>query len=330
MLRPNLLSLYKSPTEEKLLKQITLSDLSAVAYLKDPKGRKQNLFGLYSPSRNWHLQADSVLESKAWVELIRQEARIDEEEQEMLLASPVRQTAPVELSSLEKSENERLGSSSPEPSISQSTTTRAGIKIPGIRRPSGPSLDYSGDEMGPYSDFSDTPPQSLAQRSSTFGSFMGMRQKEQAQHHQTPYAAPLSQQQPQSLSARNASQASEFHVDHQDNDRVIWHGYLLYLKSKGAVRQWKRTWAVLRPKHLAFYKNDEEYAAILLIPLSNIISAVEIDPISRSKKHCMQIISEDRSYRFCASSEDALAEWLGALKSQLARKKEKEKENVRR
>ena len=48
----------------------------------------------------------------------------------------------------------------------------------------------------------------------------------------------------------------------------------------------------------------------------------------------MQIISEDRSYRFCASSEDALAEWLGALKSQLAKKKEKEKEkeneNVRR
>ena len=66
----------------------------------------------------------------------------------------------------------------------------------------------------------------------------------------------------------------------------------------------------------------QEYSAHLLIPLSNIISAVEIDPVSRSKAHCMQIIAEDRSYRFCAPSEDALARWLGAVKSQLARRKE--------
>ena len=41
----------------------------------------------------------------------------------------------------------------------------------------------------------------------------------------------------------------------------------------------------------------------------------------------MQIIAEEKSYRFCASSEDALAEWLGALKSQLARRKDKKAGN---
>ena len=66
----------------------------------------------------------------------------------------------------------------------------------------------------------------------------------------------------------------------------------------------------------------QEYAAHLIIPLSNIISAVEIDPVSKSKLHCMQIIAEEKNYRFCAMSEDALAKWLGALKRQLARKKE--------
>lgn len=66
----------------------------------------------------------------------------------------------------------------------------------------------------------------------------------------------------------------------------------------------------------------QEYAAHLIIPLSNIISAVEIDPVSKSKLHCMQIIAEEKNYRFCAMSEDALEKWLGALKSQLARKKE--------
>lgn len=68
--------------------------------------------------------------------------------------------------------------------------------------------------------------------------------------------------------------------------------------------------------------NWQEYAAHLIIPLSNIISAVEIDPVSKSKLHCMQIIAEEKNYRFCAMSEDDLAKWLGALKSQLARKKD--------
>ena len=44
--------------------------------------------------------------------------------------------------------------------------------------------------------------------------------------------------------------------------------------------------------------------------------------MSKSKSYCMQIIAEDKSYRFCAMSEEALARSLGALKSQLARKKE--------
>ena len=70
------------------------------------------------------------------------------------------------------------------------------------------------------------------------------------------------------------------------------------------------------------YTQIQEYAATLILPLSNIINAVEIDPISRSKAHCMQIIAEEKSYRFCAPSEDSLAEWLGALKSQLAKRKE--------
>lgn len=310
-----------------MLKQISLSDLTAVAYLKDPKGRRPNLFGLYSPARNWHLQAQSAAEARSWVELIKREARIDEEEREMLVGSPTlyEQAHGQQLTILDRSiENDRFGSSSPEPldvpPSRYSTTTRDGIKIPGIRRPSAQSIEYSGDELSPgYSDFSDTPSQSLSQPSGPFGSFMNKKQR-QSIRHQTPYSAPLPSQQPAApRSARNASQEPA-----QDGEKVIWHGYLLYLKSKGGVRQWKRTWVVLRPKNLAFYKNDEEYAANLILPLSNMISAVEIDPISKSKNHCMQIIAEEKSYRFCAPSEDALAEWLGALKSQLARRKEKE------
>ena len=55
--------------------------------------------------------------------------------------------------------------------------------------------------------------------------------------------------------------------------------------------------------------------------MSQVINAAEIDPISRSKNFCLQIIAEERSYRFCAPDEEALARWLGALKSVVVTRK---------
>ena len=49
--------------------------------------------------------------------------------------------------------------------------------------------------------------------------------------------------------------------------------------------------------------------------MSQAINAAEIDPISRSKQFCLQLITEDRPYRFCAPDEEALANWIGAMKS---------------
>jgi hypothetical protein len=78
---------------------------------------------------------------------------------------------------------------------------------------------------------------------------------------------------------------------------------------------------VVRPRALALYKNEEEYRPLLILPFESIIDAVEIDPISRSKKYCLQVLSEERNYRFCALSEDCLNRWLGAFKSVLSRRR---------
>lgn len=250
VLRPNLLSLYKSPTEERLLKQIRLNDLNTVDYLKDPKGRRQYLFGLFSPERNYHFQARSDADAKEWVELIKREApQLDEDGPPDLSGAVARGSHPDRQSGYE-----RWGSSSPEPLEvpGRSSTTRDGIRIPGIRRLSAHELDYSGDELAHYSDFSDTPSQSYAQPSS-FGSFVKRNQR----GAQTPSHAPYAEPTQSASTARNVSQSSGFHADQHDDERVIWHGYLLGLKTKGGVRQWKRLWVVLRPKNLAFYKNDE-------------------------------------------------------------------------
>ena len=268
------------------------------------------MFNLYTPSQNYHLQAKDEKDLRTWVALIRREARIDEEEKVVRYGSPIR----------ERFSQDRLGSSSPEPleHPSRPSTTRDGIKIPAIRRLSAQDLDYSGDDQGTYSDWdenSHSHSQGFSQPradSLVYGKTRGITSL-----GSTP-ALPM-----QPGSARNTSRSSGIHI--QEEEREIYRGYLLYLKSKRGVRQWKHLWVVLRPKNLAFYKTEEEYAAQLIMPLSSIISAVEVDPVSRSKKHCMQIIAKEKSYRFCASSEEDLAKWLGALKSQLARRKETRK-----
>lgn len=108
-----------------------------------------------------------------------------------------------------------------------------------------------------------------------------------------------------------------------DEERIIYHGWIYLLKSKSGVRQWKKVWMVMRPKQLALYKNEEEYTAQLILPFPSIIDVVEIDPISRTKTSCMQIITEERNYRFCALDEESLAKWLGAFKSLLSKRKAK-------
>ena len=296
-----------------------------MAYLKDPKGRRENLFGVFSPSRNFHLQVKTPADAHEWVELIKHEARIDDEEQDVILQSPIHESHHIW-----KDRTERLGSSSPEPSdkpAQHSSTTRDGIRIPGIRRPSGPSSDYSGDETGPYtSDFSDTViPTARDQPSSSFGSIFSPKMTETTPRSRQVESQVAASAPPQSsLSNRNASYSSlPADAAADSSERTIWHGHLLALRnSRAGVRQWKRVWVVLRPKNLAFYKNEEEYAAVLILPLSTCIDAVEIDPVSRSKKFCMEIITEEKSFRFCAENEDALARWLGALKMQLNRRKE--------
>lgn len=110
----------------------------------------------------------------------------------------------------------------------------------------------------------------------------------------------------------------------QDPDRVVWQGRLYLLRSKGGVRQWKNCWSVLRPRNLILYKDESEYSALFIIPLFSIINVVDLDPISRTKKYCLQIITEEKSYRFATREEESLLQCLGAFKSLLAKRKELE------
>lgn len=90
------------------------------------------------------------------------------------------------------------------------------------------------------------------------------------------------------------------------------------------MRQWKNSWAVLRPRNLILYKDKSEYTVQFIISMNMILNVVDIDPMSRLRAHCLQIITEEKSYRLCAHDEDSLVKCLGAFKSLLAKRKELE------
>jgi hypothetical protein len=304
-LRPNTLSIYRDSKEQQLRHKITLTELTAVAFLKDPKQRRHHVFGLFSRSRNYHFEAPTQKDGQEWVELIRKLARIEEEEEEMFLADSGGIMSAMK-SALRPKQGWAISdrTSSPETTQALSLTPNA---LPPPR--SSFTVEYSGNDFTSHSEGSDI------------------------EHHPDPGAAAGSNLVPRNFQvvdlsddaaiqppARQGSQPVT-HGKLTDPERVVWQGYLLYLKSSRGVRQWRDLWVVLRAHSMTLYKDALEYSPRLIVPLSSIINAVEIDAMSRSKQHCMQIIAEERSYRFCAPSEEELDRALGAFKSLLARVK---------
>ncbi len=314
VLRPNSLSTYKSDKEEKLRRKIYLSDLTAVTLLKDPKKKRPNVFGLFSPSKNYHFQAPTPKDAQEWVELIRQDARIEEEEEEMFLASPaVRQPSFFHgaqvgspESNLPAASPDHFLSSSPEP---PEPPTRSFRNSYGRRQSQIDSSGLSGAELASHSDFSDSDVHRIP--GASFESLAAPR----------PSTSPRPPR--PSLGALNGNRLSGTHWD-ADPDRVIWQGWMWFHRSKGGVRQWKKTWAVLRPRNLICYKDEAESSVLFVLYLGSIVNVVETDPISRTKKHCLQIITDEKSHRFCTHDEEALVQCLGAFKSLLAKRRELE------
>lgn len=191
--------------------------------------------------------------------MIRREARLDEEEAVLLVSSPNetrRAISNVSLSGshdlLEGYGRHRELSSSPEPPSrfrprSAIRTTPIAIRGP----PVAPS--HAAVDTGSYSDFSDTP----------FGSALDTSPIARGIPEDTIGALPTSDARSsfyrlssRTMPAGHTIQATPAN-SHADEERVIRQGYLLCLRSRGGVRQWKKYWTVLRSKTLALYKNTE-------------------------------------------------------------------------
>ncbi|KAJ5433081.1 uncharacterized protein N7458_012237 [Penicillium daleae] len=287
VLRPNLLSVYKDEETTRLRVSISLSEVTAVAPVKSSRSNRKHVFGIFTPSKNYRFEALSERDAEDWINRIRGETPADEDEAAFLALSRKRDPPAI---------HKQLIEDTTEHSDFEGASAGAG-------RASSPEIGH-----GLSSKLSDNGPPPT--RNSRLRSMPSI--------HTLSLSAP--EDKPMSL-PRDTSRQSDLAIL-RDPERVVCQGYLQGLRIKGTVRQWKRLWVVLRSKSLAFYKDDQEYSAIKIISMSQVIDAAEIDPMSRSKTFCMQIIAEEKTYRLCAPDEESLARWLGSLKSILvARKK---------
>ncbi|KAJ6078987.1 hypothetical protein N7467_008740 [Penicillium canescens] len=304
VLRPNHLSVYKDEETTRLRVSIPLSEVTAVAPVKSARSTRKHVFGVFTPATNYRFEAPTQRDAEDWIQRIRTETPGNEDEQ-AFLALTNRRAPPAIHKQLVDDTTDHSHSdfdlagraSSPEPRHTRSTRSHSHApNLPYIQ-------DYSGNEATSFSEFSDGSPPT---RNSHLRSMPSI--------HSLSLSAPEEKIAPL---PRDTSKPSDLGIL-RDPERVACQGYLQGLRIQGTVRQWKRLWVVLRPKSLAFYKDDAEYSALKIIPMSQVIDAAEVDPLSRSKTFCMQIIAEEKTYRLCAPDEESLALWLGSLKSILA------------
>ncbi|KAJ5120664.1 uncharacterized protein N7515_010052 [Penicillium bovifimosum] len=301
VLRPNLLSVYKDEETTRLRVSISLSEVTAVTPVRSPRSTRQHVFGVFTPSTNYRFEAPTEREAEDWIVRIRAETPGNEDEQ-AFLALTNRHNLPAIHKQLvdettDHSDFDLAGrASSPEPRYPLSPRSKS--TLPYIQ-------DYSGNEIASYSEFSDGPAPARNIRLRSMPSIQSLSLS-------APEAA-----RPSAHLPRETPKQPDLGIL-RDPERVVCQGYLQGLRIQGTVRQWKRLWVVLRPKSLAFYKDEAEYSAIKIIPMSQVFDAAEVDPLSKSKTFCMQIIAEEKTYRLCAPDEESLARWLGSLKSILA------------
>ncbi|KAL4968830.1 PH domain-containing protein [Aspergillus stella-maris] len=307
VLRPNLLSVYKDEEATRLRASISLSEVTAVAPIKSHRSSRQCVFAIFTSSKNYRFQALSDQDMQDWITRIRCESRLNEDE-EALLAMSKKQGKP-DPTALNRQRVYDTTDHSDMELPQRASSPEFGREMPASPRPKklfGPA-DYSANDITSYSEWSDGPGENTEVRSKSKPTINGLSSS-------APTMSPIAL-------AGDAGKSQDVGIL-RDPERVVCSGYLQCLKIKGGVRHWKRLWVVLRAKSLAFYKDEQEYSAVKIIPMSQIQDAAEVDPMSRSKNFCLQIIAEEKIYRLSTHDEESLTKWLGALKSIIvARKK---------
>lgn len=216
---------------------ITLSEVTAVAAVRPPGSTREHVFGIFSPSKNYRFQASSEKDAEDWIGRIRAETPVDETEEAFLALTKNR-----EKKTMSKLPMDDTTDHSDIDHLGMANTSEFGQTLsPNVQRKRPPYVqDQSGNDVTSYSEWSDGPASSTRLRSAA--SFNNLSASTKGDK--------------QTTLPGGTRQNSELGIL-RDPERVVCNGYLQCLRIKGSVRQWKRLWVVVRPKSLAFYKDEQ-------------------------------------------------------------------------
>lgn len=192
------------------------------------------------------------------------------------------------LASSYKRENilSKMGGSATSPSIATSSSLQDG----GIAFPSG------------FGHKEDRALQPLASPSAFSSSFDGFSSSGASDEHL-----------PHSCTAAVVPEGGEATApDLPQEEQTVQSGYVQRLKRH--YNKWITQYAVVTSKRVLFYKKHTDQTPLKVIELHEIADVVEIDPLSKSKHFCMQIITAEKRMRFCLESEEELTQWLASFK----------------
>lgn len=331
VLRPNLLSVYKDADETELRASITLSDVTAVATVK--KSHHDNVFGIFSPSKNYHFSGANARETSDWIAILRLEAHTEEQTDLSPPDAGFRHMEGQGYDTTDISADEDLDAPA-SPKVLQWTMRGQKTRLmpqanSDPRRLSGLAPYPSGNEsfVTSQSDFSDGLGSSFPGPKSYLSSSTPVQPSTLAPILDDVRSTPkpvlnrntsyLSDTTGQPLPGSKNAPKPQQQIPTHDPSRVVRQGYLKLSKTVSGVKQWKSIWAVLRISSLSFYKSNNEYSPILILPLYTIIEAAEIE--RKDKYNCFQVIGEEKTYKLRTESEDELESWLGAFKSLLVK-----------
>jgi len=257
VLRPTALSLYKDQAETQLRHQIKLSDITSVALKRDKKGRdgRSGLFDLFTPARNFHLDAGTIEDAKDWTDVIRREATMNEDGEEATARTGQRPIPSARTASNSDTAGSVPAVRPPSLRLSSSPVPHSNMTARSIEQqdylPRPPRISESHDpsatDMGSFSDFSDEP---------IFGSVGDLPTPSRYRAHSVVAAQGVRRALAREVDAPPNRESFYMLGTTSEDERVICHGYLRCLKTHG-VRQWKKYWVVLRGKSLALYKTEE-------------------------------------------------------------------------
>lgn len=234
-----------------------------MALKRDKKGRdgRSGLFDLFTPARNFHLDAGTIEDAKDWADVIRREATMNEEDEGGTARTAQRPIPPARTASTSGSTGSVPAVRPPSLRLSSSPVHHSSMPARSMEQqdylPPPPRISESHDpsatDMGSFSDFSDEP---------IFGSVGDLPTPSRYRAHSAVAAQGVRRALAREIDAPSNRESFYMLSTTSEDERVICHGYLRCLKTHG-VRQWKKYWVVLRGKSLALYKTEEVIEAVV-------------------------------------------------------------------